>query len=85
MNWGRFLTPRCLHRCGYKDFFLVNGTDKGFIECLNNDNYFTVSFIVARNIEIVPQNECYNLSIVGALDLDVGVCTITSMVVLNTP
>ena len=75
----------CLHRCGFKDCILVSGTDKGFIECLNNNKCFTVRFIAERNIEIVPKNECCNVSIVGALDIDVGVCTIFSIIVLNTP
>ena len=75
----------CLHRGGFKDCFLVSGKDKGFIECLNKDTCFTVRFISERTIEIVPQNECCNVSIVGALDIDVGVCTIFSIIVLNTP
>ena len=32
------------------DCVLVRGTDKGYIECLNADNYVTVLFIVRRII-----------------------------------
>ena len=42
--------------------------DKGYIECLNVDNYVTVWFIVGRNTEIVPQNQCFQVPIVeGAI------------------
>ena len=40
-----------------KDCFLVRGTDKDYIEYLNEDNYVTVWFIVGRNTEIVPQRD----------------------------
>ena len=41
-----------------RDFVLVSGTDKFYIECLNEVKYVTYFFIVDRNTELVPQNQC---------------------------
>ena len=41
-------------RVGY--LVLARGTDKGYIECLNEDNYVNVWFMFRRNTGIVPQN-----------------------------
>ena len=45
-------------------YVIVRGTDKCYINCLNEDNYVTVWFIVRRNIEIMPQNQCCQVPIV---------------------
>ena len=47
-----------------RDCVLVRGTDKGYIECLNEDNYVTVLFILGINTKIVPHNKCSQLPIV---------------------
>ena len=47
-----------------RDCVLVRGTDKGYIECLNKDNYVTVFLIVGRNTEIVTHNQCCHVPIV---------------------
>ena len=47
-----------------RDCILVRVTDKGYIECLNKDNYDNVWFIIGRNTEIVPQNQCFQVPIV---------------------
>ena len=39
------------------DCVLVRGTDKGYIEFLNEDNYVTVWFIVGKNTVIVSQRD----------------------------
>ena len=46
------------------DLILVRGTDTVYIECLNEDNYVTVFYIVGINAEIVPQNQCCQVPIV---------------------
>ena len=52
-----------------RDCVLVRGTDKGYIECLNEDNYVTVFYIVRINAEIVPQNQCCQVPIVEGTEL----------------
>ena len=47
-----------------RDCVLVRGTYKGCIEYLNKDNYVTVLFIIERNTEIVPHNQCFQVPIV---------------------
>ena len=42
----------------------MRGTDKGYIEFINEDTYVTVLFIVGRNTDIVPQEQCFRLPIV---------------------
>ena len=42
----------------------MRGADKGYIECLNEDNYVTVLFIVGRNTDIIPQNQFCQVPIV---------------------
>ena len=49
------------------DCAIVRGTDKGYIEFLNKDNYVTILFIVERNTEIVPQNQCCQVPIVEGI------------------
>ena len=51
------------------DFILVRGIDKGYIECLNGDNFAAVLFIVEKNTEIVPQNQFYQVPIVEGTEL----------------
>ena len=41
----------------------MRGTDKGYTEYLNEDNYVTVLFIVGINTEIVPHNQCCQVTI----------------------
>ena len=36
----------------------MRGTDKGYIECLTEYNYVTFLFVVGRNTDIVPYNQC---------------------------
>ena len=48
----------------FGDCILVRGTDKGYIECINKDNYVTVYFIVGRNTDIVTQNQCCQVPMV---------------------
>ena len=50
----------------------MRGTDKGYIECSNEDNYVTSFFIVGRNIEIVPQNHFFHVPIVEGNGLQFG-------------
>ena len=46
------------------DCVLVRGTDKCYIECINEDNHITVLFIVGINTEIVTQNKYCQVPIV---------------------
>ena len=46
------------------DCILVRGTDKIYIECINEENYVTVLSIIARNTEIVPHDQCCQVTIV---------------------
>ena len=54
------------------DCVLLMGTDKGYIECLKKDNYVTVWFIVGRNTEILPHNQCCQVPIVEWTGLQSG-------------
>ena len=47
-----------------RECLLVRGIYKGYIEYLNKDNYVTVLFIIERNTEIVPHNQCFQVPIV---------------------
>ena len=38
-----------------RDYVIVRGTYKGYVEYLNKDNYVTVWFIVGKNTEILPK------------------------------
>ena len=65
------------------DCVLVRGTDKGYIECLNKYNYVTVLFIVGRNIEIVPHNQCCQVPLWRALDRAMVICAISTVLLIN--
>ena len=62
-------------------YVIVRGTDKCYINCLNEDNYVTVWFIVRRNIEIMPQNQCFQVPIVeGTGSRSGGMCKLSRFI-----
>ena len=63
----------------------MRGTDKGYTEYLNEDNYVTVLFIVGINTEIVPHNQYCQVPIGWALDRDLVICAISLVLLINTP
>ena len=61
------------------DCVIVRGADKCCIECLNEDNYVTVLFIIGRNKEIVPHNNFCQVTIVEGTGSQSGnMCNIFS-------
>ena len=57
----------------------MRGADKGYIECLKEDNYVNFWFIFGRNTEIVPQNQCCRVPIVeGTVSRSVNMHNISS-------
>ena len=55
-----------------RDYVLLRGTCRGYIECLNKYNNVTVLFIVGRNKKIVTLNQCCQALIVDGTESRFG-------------